>query len=1129
MDTNNQSLQPNARYYGMQLIKHWIRFHWLEAQNEEHSFIKSQVLNLIASTALTEPPYIKGLLASVLTEIIKQVWPQNWANMHTELISSCTSKENAADIEIVITVFLALAEDIALYQNIPVKSRARDLRQALSLASKDIVKFLVNILKQQVMLVSTAINDAYVHLAKIALQAMTAYVEWINIDLFFIDEEGLLQTLLYLLEQESLQVQACQCLHAIVCRKGHISERRLLLRLMDDKYVERYVLSVKNASLAAGFNQSRFQFLCCIGKVVAALVHHLITVWNSQDESNQDFPKDILQYKNFLELLYFIASHHSRYISATVLTALCNLLRHQQIRKDKTIQLLVPVLLDVITRNLCKDFTSQNDFSQFEDLEFNGKEEKNNFIKSFRFTVIELLRFCTCVSPLVAIKACFQYTQAELKKRYESMALCYIGWEGTLTFMETVSGSVLKAADDCNEKDMLPIAEAESLMYTLLTNQTKDEIMLKIFLNCGYSLCKIVALSTEPKTHFKVLLDKIFEILDATYSEASLPRTSLLRRAACAIIVRVSKNHPDIMLSLMDHFKSVVLERLSKTPCVLSPFERVSMFESLVLLSMEWKSLSAQSELIGNIMSTADYISKSDILLSALQSSRDFANAIGLYSVPSNMSQVNEGDSCSDFRSGIYYYLAVTLAVMNRTKSIENNDNPCCLHVGIAIEHTLMMTQMLSAMWSSDVQPFIHPQNLKALQLKESEKLTLMYHNLDHITEEKSKSEGNPKEHWERLQNFLILCLDNCYQILGLAGKILGPRFYVLLNLEQVIVRKALANMELLPVMRLKSLLRHFLGNFLKHCPLEYLDSIIGPLLTSYCQIIMERLRKAWEAFGAKAAERLQGLDSNQDDADNMEEGEMIDEQLLRLLTREHLDILINLFVNKQPSPNMQGNQETTNEDDVEMTSQNHSVENLNVVLLTSLGAAIINHTVCESVLCSALEAMSWHDTTSCFKSTQLLSPLLKMLLQKKENLFNKEVTRIVLQSILHGLHRHGQHDGCEATLASLALSVIGPLHHKHMDVISSLLHSVVPDVDIRQINTFLENYDKTSEKKRKTNFKRLMSGMILHHVGQQFKEVPKMNEFSPFSRIQNKPVKVEHDQEYLGLADLFQPNNNSK
>jgi exportin-5 len=77
-----------------------------------------KLLERDAAPELQEFVHIKDALSRVIVEMIKREWPQQWPTLLAELQAACT--HGASQTELVLFVFLRLAEDVALLQVIMV-------------------------------------------------------------------------------------------------------------------------------------------------------------------------------------------------------------------------------------------------------------------------------------------------------------------------------------------------------------------------------------------------------------------------------------------------------------------------------------------------------------------------------------------------------------------------------------------------------------------------------------------------------------------------------------------------------------------------------------------------------------------------------------------------------------------------------------------------------------------------------------------------------------------------------------------------------------------------------------------------------------------------------------------------
>ncbi|KAG1652621.1 Exportin-5 [Nymphon striatum] len=105
---------------------------------------------------LNEQTHIKDALSRIIVEMIKREWPQHWPDMLNELSNLCCAGETQT--ELVLLIFLRLAEDIVEFQNVQ-NQRRREIYQALTANINEIISFFLQKLKENVNLYSSQVTS----------------------------------------------------------------------------------------------------------------------------------------------------------------------------------------------------------------------------------------------------------------------------------------------------------------------------------------------------------------------------------------------------------------------------------------------------------------------------------------------------------------------------------------------------------------------------------------------------------------------------------------------------------------------------------------------------------------------------------------------------------------------------------------------------------------------------------------------------------------------------------------------------------------------------------------------------------------------------------------------------------
>ncbi|XP_054713639.1 exportin-5-like [Uloborus diversus] len=218
----SQKSNPSiVRHFGLRLVDSYIKIHWNEIEVSEKFFIKDSILNIIEKchkkpllqlqneneiskdeddgiitaqsndiqSVLEDELHIKDAISRIVVEIIKREWPQQWPTLFQELNDLCLKGD--AQVELVLLIFLRLAEDVMQFQNVPDKRR-REIHKSLSSSFNEMFAFFWKTLSEkcekyflnkQVGAETEALIQCRV--AKVTLETICLFLEWVPIDLIF--------------------------------------------------------------------------------------------------------------------------------------------------------------------------------------------------------------------------------------------------------------------------------------------------------------------------------------------------------------------------------------------------------------------------------------------------------------------------------------------------------------------------------------------------------------------------------------------------------------------------------------------------------------------------------------------------------------------------------------------------------------------------------------------------------------------------------------------------------------------------------------------------------------------------------------------------------------------------------
>ncbi|KAI4875180.1 hypothetical protein NFI96_008594 [Prochilodus magdalenae] len=615
------------------------------------------------------------------------------------------------------------------------------------------------------------------------------------------------------------------------------------------------------------------------------------------------------------------------------------------------------------------------------------------------------------------------------------------------------------------------------------------------------------------------------------------------------------------------------MKKLFANELLLTQMEKCALMEALVLLSNQFKDYSKQKAFLEELLAPISAHWLSEEMRSVLWDPASFLAFVGADQV---ISEPAAEDQMGINRSKVSFCVCTILGVVKRARwpaDLEEAKaggfvvgytpagapiyrNPCAEPLLALLPNLLTLVRTHSSLFL--------PENLARL----SETFSRAYDVMDvernvilAITQPSMDMYDSPvyKSALERMQGFFCTLYDNCYHILGNAGPALLQDFYTIEGLVEQLIGSALLHLEHIPDHRLRPLLRVFMKPLVMSCPPEYHDSLLCPLLSLLFSHLLQRLNLRWQVINQRTS--TCGSEEDEGSEENQVTQEMLEDRLVRLATREVMDLLaMSCISRKLPEP--AGNKEDADGDE-EMMATDSSQLNVSQSAdeLTELGKCLLkNEDLYMTLLALSFNSLSWRDTSNCQRvATQVCWGLLRQVVGG--SLLPEAVTWVYV-SVLKALQMHGQHDGCNAALTQLALliydalvgGITGQLYagsrprYAELRAVMNQIPNIHPEqleqFDQRTVNPSLQ---KVGEKKRKDQFKKLIAGTVgVKHcfgysssflnnfgtspwspqkpLGQQFKkEVHIRNLPSLFKKV--KPSKdIVVNSENAGLVSLFAP-----
>ncbi|XP_073338738.1 exportin-5 isoform X1 [Pagrus major] len=1159
-----------VRHFGLQILEHVIKFRWNNMQQQEKVQLKECAMQLLSKgthSILEEESHIKDVLSRITVEMIKREWPQHWPDMLKEM--EALTSQGEAQTELVMLILLRLAEDVITFQTLPTQRR-RDIQHTLTQNMESIFSFMMAILhvngEDYRKLKSSPGHElkarAHCRVAVATLNTLAGYIDWVSLVYITSGNCHLLEMLCLLLSEPDLQLEAAECLLIAISRKGKLEDRKPFMLLFDDVAIH-YILSGAQSadglaickkspeSQAVEVVERRYVFLKRLCQVLCALGGQLCSLVGSDVEV--EVPANLSKY---MEAILAFTTHSSQFLKSSTLATWGSLFRHETLSKEAVVVEMAIKYLRASMTNLVKTgFPSRDDNPScgYSRVDFDSDEDFNLFFNSFRAQQGEVVRIACRIVPLEAFQIAAEWLQYQIASPIDTgdttsktaEGLCsllspsVVQWDAMTVFMECMVAQIFKNL----EEEKLPIDQSMELLQAVLNYETKDPLILSCVLTNVSALFPFV---TRRQHFLPQVLYKLFKAITFEIGQDNkAPRTRAVknvRRHACSSIIKICRDYPQFILPCFDMFYNHV-KKLFSSDASLTHMEKCSLMEALVLISNQFKDFAKQKAFLDELMASVVAEWTSDEIRHVLSDPAVFLSFVGADQVVTEQSK--DTDTTGLNRGRLSFCLYAMLGVVKRARwpaDLEEAKaggfvagytpagapiyrNPCTAHFLLLLPNLLILIRTHNSLYMPENMARLSETFTKAHEVMDAEKnvvLGLSQHLLDIYDSPVYRT------NLERMQGFFTTLYDNCFHVLGSAGQSLQQEFYTISGLAEEINRSAFFSLDHVPDHRLRPMIRVFLRQLVLSCPQDYYNSLLCPLLGPLFTYMQQRLNVKWQVINQRTS--VNGEDEEEEVVcqESQVTQEMLEEQLVRLLTREVLDLLSVSCISKKV-PEAAANKEEIEEEDMMMDSVQTASPAQPTEELTELGKCLMKHeNIYMNLLTLSFTSLSWKDTTNCHRTASMVCwTLLRQVVGG--NLLPEAVTWFYT-SVLRALQVHGQHEVCNSTLSQLAMLIYENLRPRYMELRAVMTQ--IPNISVEALDQYDHrlmdpNAQKVGDKKRKDQFKKLIAGTVGKALCQQFrKEVHIRNLPSLFKKP--KPDKDVLNTEAMGLAALFTPENNT-
>ncbi|RMX35484.1 hypothetical protein pdam_00003840 [Pocillopora damicornis] len=180
-------------------------------------------------------------------------------------------------------------------------------------------------------------------------------------------------------------------------------------------------------------------------------------------------------------------------------------------------------------------------------------------------------------------------------------------------------------------------------------------------------------------------------------------------------------------------------------------------------------------------------------------------------------------------------------------------------------------------------------------------------------------------------------------------------------------------------------------------------------------------------------------------------------------------------------------------------------------------------------MLITVFACLTWPDSAVCHKATRLATTFLKevmMLSSQAGSRIADSVVEQLFSQVLKGLHVHG-HGSTETYLTYVGQNMYELLRPQYSSLQQLLLQTNCSLEDLHAFEASCLEGREVPEKRKKEQFKKIVSGIVGKHIGELFKNEIRIKDLPPI-KIKPKPEPKGYEDP-TGLADLFDPSKTSE
>eukprot|EP01080_Neovahlkampfia_damariscottae_P002186 gene2186-2050_t len=1036
----NNDKEDIFRHFGLQLLQHIVKNQWKDLDNSQKENFYATLLNYCSKGVremTKEVKYVKEKTAAVVVAVLKREWPQRMKEAFNNVKELMNIGKTQCELGILI--IKALSEDLSVEFGDDLSAgRKSELRKSFLKQMPEIYKIFYTLFEKCYASYKQNKNDqTNILLITSLLETCISFQDKMKPNDIFENKFHVIWCILA--KEEPFRMAAVDCLFLLCSLQNHkliSKERTMEFWNCFGALCSQSIDQTKDLETEYDFHKQLCKTLVAYG---IKMVLHL----------NSTFEELI---KSYCQILLKFGNHPSLEIfNSTIkfwIDALTN--KDNVLFKFKEFNEILTRLTVICYDKMMKEIGNPENTlfenhptNLFSQIDFEDIDSFRHFFSQFRSQISTIITSILGFIPELMLSfsfkkvaECLSITKAENKDDVNKYGNCtiqsftYNKWENASTFLEWVMNFFHK-----NNKKIIPknMNMVEEMVKLMLNFKTEDPNIQTRYLH----LFKCLSFTYENnKKMFETILDHIFTQMQfVSKNEDQMSEdTKAARQKSQSIFVSIAGDHSTTLLPMLKILVDRAGVMISKN--LISQSEASVLFGSLIVISNEMKNYDEQTKFLGYLLNDSMTTWKSQPITEVINSEVLLLKALGVIEEKDENTKKALEEVFQKIQKCLQIFLSATKRMMCDPKKLGYlcEDSiyvyPISTFIHEFFPNILSLIRTINSFYRPEIIQNIPINRRDCLKPLTNENLVLMSSDLKESPENEIVKVSN------RLKHLKI----QIYGTIGHVFQFADSKFWKN-DLLTMLGNSLFAYFEFVDNKTLNDIYHYFLIIAVKHCPSQYQESFLIPILLSIYDITHKRLQAGWSFF----------IQQSVNPTDIQLKESMIQERILRDLTRQFLVIPLDL------------------------TS---GIKGKNEISKNSLLKKILNSNVGEVLLMIIISILNYPDTQSVQHSLDLITNLLKHLkIQRYDNIISGELFQGLIRALM------SQKEEIHINLIALIQLIYFTYFKKSkypMMILSALPH--VTDHDLKNLNSQFNG--TTNEKSRKKLITKLLQPIIGKNSG---------------------------------------------